>query len=106
MNYKRTFNQRHNVSAILVASGYQTSIDSVYHRVSNANLGLQLDYNYLGKYYVDFGSAEVHSAKFSSKKRNAFSPSLTVGWRPSKESFLKDSPVVDDLVLSFSKHFT
>jgi len=102
LNYKRTFNQRHNVSAILVASGYQTSIDSVYHRVSNANLGLQLDYNYLGKYYVDFGSAEVHSAKFSSKKRNAFSPSLTVGWRPSKESFLKDSPVVDDLVLSAS----
>jgi len=102
LNYKRTFNHAHNISAILVASGYQTSIDSLYHRVSNANLGLQVDYNYREKYYVDFGSAEVHSAKFSTKKRNAFSPSLTIGWRLSKENFLKDSPVVDDLILSAS----
>ena len=102
-NYNKTFNHAHNISAILVASGYQTSVDSVYHRISNANLGLQVNYNYRERYYVDLESAEVHSAKFSTKKRNAFSPSLTIGWRLSKENFLKDSPVVDDLMLSASE---
>jgi|WetSurMetagenome_2_1015567.scaffolds.fasta_scaffold00855_9 TonB-linked SusC/RagA family outer membrane protein len=100
-NYNRTFNHVHNLSAILLATGYQQTKSGVYHRVSNANLGLQVDYNYLEKYYVNFASAAIHSAKMAPGKRNAFSPSLTLGWRLSND-FFKDSPVVDDLMLSAS----
>lgn len=101
-NYQNTFNNVHNVSGMLIASGYQQTVSGQYHRLSNANLALQLGYNYMNKYYADFGSAVVHSAKLAPGHRNAFSPSLTLGWRLSKEGFLADSPVVDDLMLSVS----
>ena len=36
------------------------------------------------------------------RKRNAFSPTLSLGWRLSEEEFLEDSPVVDDLRITAS----
>lgn len=102
LNYQRQFAKAHNVSAMLVAAGWQQTITGEYHRTSNVNLGIQLDYDYLNKYYVSFGGAVVHSARLPENNRNAFSPSLTLGWRLSKENFLEDSPVVDDLMLTAS----
>nr|WP_320058177.1 SusC/RagA family TonB-linked outer membrane protein [uncultured Bacteroides sp.] len=101
-NYENTFNKVHNVSAMLIAAGYQQTLSAQYHSICNANLGLQLGYNYQNKYYVDFSSAMIHSAKLAEGHRNAISPTLTLGWRLSKEGFLADSPVVDDLMLSVS----
>lgn len=101
-NYQNTFNHDHHISAMLVAAGYQQTLSGQYHRTSNVNLGLQMGYNYQNKYYADFGGAVIHSAKLAPGHRNAFSPSLTLGWRLSKESFLANSSVVDDLMLSMS----
>jgi TonB-linked SusC/RagA family outer membrane protein len=101
-NYKNTFNEVHNVSAVLVGAGYQQTTAGVYHRKTNVNLGLQLDYNYDHRYFAEFGAAEVHSAKLAEGHRNGFSPSLTLGWNMKNESFLKNSSVVDDLMLSAS----
>lgn len=101
-NYNRTFNKVHNVSAMLLAHGYQQTISGIYHRTSNANLGLQGTYNYQDKYYADFSAAVVHSAKLAPGHRQALSPTLSVAWRLSKENFLVDSPVVDDLKLTAS----
>lgn len=101
-NYQRTFNDDHNVSAMLIANGWQQTTSGQYHRVSNANLALQADYNYRQRYYASFGGAMIHSARLAEGHRQAFSPSVTLGWRLSEESFLKDSPVVDDLTLSVS----
>lgn len=101
-NYENTFNKVHNVSAMLIASGYQQTLSAQYHRICNANMALQIGYNYQNKYYADFGAALIHSAKFAEGHRKALSPSLTLGWRLSKEGFLADSPVVDDLMLSVS----
>ena len=101
-DYNRTFAQKHNVSAMLVAAGFQQTLTGEYHRVSNANLGVQAAYNYDRRYYFDFSGALVHSAKFAEGHRNAFSPSLTLGWRLKNESFLKDAEGVDDLLVSVS----
>ena len=101
-DYNRTFAQKHNVSAMLVAAGFQQTVSGTYHRTSNANIGVQATYNYDKRYYVDFSGALVHSAKFAEGHRNAFSPSLTLGWRLKNESFLKDSEEVDDLFVSVS----
>lgn len=101
-NYNTTINDDHNVSAILLGAGHQSTETGVYHKTSNANLGLLLAYNYQHKYYADFSSALVYSAKMAPKKRAAFSPTLTLGWRISDEAFLKDSPVVDNLKLTLS----
>lgn len=101
-NYRNTFGGVHNVSGMLIANGYQQTISQQYHRISNANLALQLGYNYRQRYYADFNAALVHSAKLAEGHRNALSPSLTLGWRLSEEGFLKDSPVIDDLMFSVS----
>ena len=101
-DYNRTFNGVHNLSAMLVVAGYQQTYSGTYHRTVNANLGFQAAYNYDHRYYVDFSSALVHSSKLAPGHRNAFSPSVTLGWRVSNEGFLKDSEGVDDLVLSVS----
>lgn len=101
-NYQNTFKKYHNVSAMLIANGYQQTVSAQYHRISNANLALQAGYNYQQRYYADFGAALIHSAKLAKGHRQAFSPSVTLGWRLSGENFLKDSPVVDDLLLSVS----
>lgn len=96
-NYVKSVNDEHNISAILLATGHQITESAVYHKTSSANLGLQLAYNYKHRYYIDFSGALAHSAKLAPKKRNAFSPTLSLAWRLSEEDFLKDSPIVDDL---------
>ncbi|MBC5605209.1 SusC/RagA family TonB-linked outer membrane protein [Bacteroides difficilis] len=109
-NYNRTFANSHNVAAALLGWGYQTqqSVDanhdgSTYHRDSNVNLGMQAGYNYRHKYYFDFTGAVVHSAKLPEGKRNAFSPTFTLGWRISDESFFKDNvSFIDNLKLTAS----
>ena len=101
-NYETKIEQDHNISAILLANGFQQSVSEEYHRTSNANLGLHLGYSYLDKYYADFSGAVVHSAKLPEGNRQAFSPTLTLGWRLSEENFLKNSSVFDDLKLTAS----
>lgn len=101
-NYNRTFANVHNVNAILLASGYQRTDNGEYHKISNANLGLQVAYNWCHKYYFDFTGVAVHSAKMAPKKRNAFSPTVSLGWRLSQEDWLQDSSIVDELKLTAS----
>lgn len=100
--YENSIDNTHNFSALFAAAGYQQTQSEVYHRTASANLGLQINYNYLERYYVDFGSALIHSARLAENHRAGFSPSLTLGWRLGKEAFLTDSPVVDDLMLTLS----
>lgn len=102
LNFNRTYDNNHHVSAILLANAFQIAESGSYHKVSNANLGLQLGYNYSGKYYVDFSSAYSHSAKLPAGNRQALSPTLALSWRLSKENFLANSNVVNDLRLSAS----
>ena len=90
----------HNLHATLVANGYQQTISGEYHRVSNANLGLQASYNFAHKYYVDLAANAVHSAKLPEGNRKAISPSVTLGWRLTSEDFMKDMDWLDDLRLT------
>jgi TonB-linked SusC/RagA family outer membrane protein len=100
-DYNRTFDDVHNVSAILVANGYQQTYSGQYHKTSNANLGLQLGYNYAKKYFADLAIATPWSAKLPEGKRLGFSPSLTLGWKLAKEAFMENAPF-NDLTVSVS----
>lgn len=100
-DYNRTFAEKHNVSAMLIANGFQQTRSGEYHKISNANLGFDLSYNYAKKYYADFGLALPWSAKLPEGKRAGFSPSLTAGWNIAKESFMEGS-IFDVLKLSAS----
>ena len=90
----------HNLHATLVANGYQQTISGEYHKVSNANLGLQVSYNYAHKYYADLAGNVVHSAKLEKGHREAFSPSITLGWRLTGEEFMKNVKWLNDLRLT------
>ncbi|MHB9055092.1 MAG: SusC/RagA family TonB-linked outer membrane protein [Paludibacteraceae bacterium] len=100
-DYKTSIDNIHNFNAMLIAAGYQQTESQVYHRTTNANLGLQLGYNYLSKYFAEFDLAAVHSAKLAPGHRNALSPSFTLGWKLSNEDFLANT-AVDDLMLNVS----
>jgi TonB-linked SusC/RagA family outer membrane protein len=110
-NYDRTFSTNHNVTASLLGwwykSQFSSDIDndggSDYQPVLNTNLGFQAGYNYRKKYYVDFSSAVIHSAKLPPGRRNALSPTVSLGWRISDESFFKNTvSFVDNLKLTAS----
>lgn len=109
-NYNHTFAANHHVNAALLGWWYMTQFSSDpdndggsdYHPDRNTNLGFQAGYNYRRKYYVDFSSALVHSAKLPEGGRNAVSPTVTLGWRISNEDFFKNVSFVDDLKLSAS----
>lgn len=100
--YDKTFSDDHNVSAILLANGYQQTISGQYHRTSNANIGLQVGYNYKQKYYAELAAAVIHSAKLAPGHRNAMSPSVSLGWKIGEEDFMANSSVFDDLTLNLS----
>jgi len=101
-NYVKKINEQHNLSAMLIGSGYQQANSGVYHKVSNANLGLNVSYNFNQKYFVDFNGAYVHSAKFAEGNREGFSPTMSLGWKLSEENFMKNLTAVDNLKLSLS----
>src|SRR5690606_25255159 len=101
-NYVTTVGSDHNISARLVANGFQQTWSGLYHRTGNANLGLQVNYDYQHKYFADLGTALVHSAKLAEGRRNGLSYSGTLGWRLSREGFLANSSIFDDLILSAS----
>lgn len=93
-DYKRSFGLN-NVYAMLLANGYQQTYSGEYHRTSNTNLGINLMYNFDKRYYVEFSGAEVHSSKLPDGNRNAFSPTISAGWRISQEKFIKENDNLD-----------
>ena len=101
-DYTKTLNDDHNIFAMLLANGWQRINSGVYHRISSANLGLQLSYNFRQKYYVDFTGAVLHSAKLPEGNRQGFSPTGTLGWRLTSEDFMKNQSIFDDLMLTVS----
>ena len=100
-DYNRTFAEKHNVSAMLIANGFQQTRAGQYHKVSNANLGLDLQYNYAKRYYAELAIATPWSAKLPAGHRAGFSPSATLGWKIAKEQFMEGS-IFDDLTISAS----
>lgn len=100
-DYERTFASKHHVTGMLLANMYTTTASGEYHHYTNANLGLQAGYDYMGRYFADISMAGAHSSRLPEGHREAISPSFTLGWNIAKEDFMKDSKV-DDLMLSAS----
>ncbi len=100
-DYNNTFNDVHNISAIAVINGSQQTVSGVYHKLSNANLGFEVGYNYAKKYYANVAVATPWSARLPEGHRAGFSPSFTLGWNIAKESFM-DGSIFDELKLSAS----
>ena len=101
-NYQTKLADLHNISAMVIANGYQVTTAGTYHKTSNVNLGIEAAYNYAHRYYAQFDGAVVHSAKLAPGHRTAFSPSLTLGWKMKQEPWLRDVDAIDELTISAS----
>lgn len=63
----------------------------------------RFNYDYMGKYLIEFNSRYDGTSRFPSGRRFGYFPSVSAGWRISKEKFMKPlSPVLQDLKLRAS----
>ena len=126
LNYKRTFNDVHNVSAFVAYEQYESKYDYLYGRrqdfvstsveelfAGDKNTALndgnasetgrmnyfgRLDYSYKEKYLVQFNWRYDGSENFPKGNRFGFFPGASLGWRISEENFWQDN-------LSFISYF-
>lgn len=101
LDYENSFNQNHNVSAMLLAAGTMSRQTGDFQYGTFSNLGLQLSYNFAHRYYAEFSSAIVNSTKLLNK-RVALSPTFSLAWLVSSEGFMKNIDVVNSLKISAS----
>jgi TonB-linked SusC/RagA family outer membrane protein len=130
LNYKRSFLDKHNVSALLlyeqredlddyVEAYRQFAIDvldqvnagmdknkdngGMESEMANVSFVGRINYDYRSKYLFEFAFREDGSAKFYKDNRWGFFPSVSAGWRISEESFVKDKvSFIDNLKLRAS----
>ena len=101
-DYNKTFSKLHNVSAMVVANGWQQTVSGIYHKLSNANLGFEADYNYDHRYYATVALATPWSSRLPEGHRMGASPSFTAGWNIAKERFMENQKFFNELTLSAS----
>lgn len=101
-NYHTQIKKIHNITAMLVAGGFQQAVTGAYHKTSNVNAGIQLGYNFKEKYFAEFNGAISHSAKLPEGNRKAFSPTISLGWQLAEEDFMNNVGFVDNLKLHAS----
>ena len=62
----------------------------------------RVNYSYLGRYLLSASLRLDRSSLFATGKRNAWFPSVSVGWRVSEEKFMKNIDVISNLKLRAS----
>lgn len=134
LNYLRTFNDRHNVNAVvgaswqgdnteyLKASGRGFPQDVVLTNLASATQdfiigsnkvqsGLisyfgRVNYQFDNKYILSLSARTDGSSKFAEENKWAFFPTVAVGWRISDENFMQNADFVDELKLRASTGVT
>ncbi|MDD6253841.1 MAG: TonB-dependent receptor [Bacteroidales bacterium] len=92
LNYDRTFNNKHNVTAML-------AFNNLVYRY-NANLATgyinyvgRVTYAYKHKYLLEFNAGYNGSRQFAEGKRYGFFPAYSAGWVLSEEKFWKNKDI-------------
>lgn len=72
-------------------------------RFANQGYVMRLNYNYAQKYMLELAGRYDQTYQYAPDQRSAFFPSVSVGWRISEESFIKDNlPFINNLKLRAS----
>jgi TonB-linked SusC/RagA family outer membrane protein len=125
-DYTSVFGDKHHVNVVLGANYEQSTFNRldvtrnglIFPDAENINLALgqsittggnyekwailggfyRLNYNFAERYLVELNGRYDGSSKFPTDQRYAFFPSVSFGWRPSRESFWKVSQnLISDL---------
>jgi len=84
-----------------VASG-QYMIEGTPTRSVMQSIISQVNYNYLGKYFLSASYRIDQSSQFAPNNRTAMFPSVSAAWLVSNEDFIKNIPAVSSLKLKAS----
>ncbi len=96
VNYLRTFNERHNVSGLVVMiareylDGQATTLQL---SLPSRNLGIssRISYDYDNRYFAEFNFGYNGSERFAANNRFGFFPSAGLGWLISNERFFNSA---------------
>lgn len=104
LDYKRTFNKRHNVSGLVVFNvrNYRDAnssdlLSTIAHK--QESLSGRLTYDYDNRYFFEGNAGYTGSENYAKGHRFGFFPSVAIGWVPSNENWWK--PI--SKVISFAK---
>ncbi len=89
-----------------ISSAAVTSASQSWGKNSLASFFARADYNFGGKYLIDFSLRADGSSKFGSENQWGYFPSAGVAWRIKEESFLQDNQHISDLKLRASYGIT
>lgn len=101
LNYDRTFNKVHNVTAMGLFSHEKTTLGSEFAHYRE-DWVFRLTYNYAMRYFTEFNGAYNGSEKFGPNNRFDFFPSVSAGWMVTEENFMKSLKWLDMLKIRAS----
>ncbi|WDF66375.1 SusC/RagA family TonB-linked outer membrane protein [Flavobacterium sp. KACC 22763] len=107
-SYLYSNNQPFDVGSNNMGSGVQTSynISSGYQKNTLSSYAVRLNYTFKDKYLLTASTRWDGSSVLSEGNKWQSFPSVALGWKISKESFLANSSVVSDLKLRASLGYT
>ncbi len=107
-SYLYSNNQPFDVGSNNMGSGVQTSynISSGYQKNTLSSYAVRLNYAFKDKYLLTASTRWDGSSVLSEGNKWQSFPSVALGWKISKESFLANSTVVSDLKLRASLGYT
>ena len=96
LDYNRLFNDRHELTAMLLANRGNRTVNNELAYHSQGITG-RFAYYYNQKYLMEFNFGYNGSENFAPGKRYGFFPAASVGWVVSEEDFMKKASWIDFL---------
>ncbi|HJA57025.1 MAG TPA: TonB-dependent receptor [Candidatus Bacteroides intestinigallinarum] len=96
VDYNRLFNDRHELTAMLLANRGNRTVNNELAYHSQGITG-RFAYYYNQKYLMEFNFGYNGSENFAPGKRYGFFPAASVGWVVSEEDFMKKASWIDFL---------
>lgn len=108
LNYNRTFDAKHNVSALALftmRNYLDANNGSLFETLPHKqqSLALRATYDFDRRYFIEFNGGYTGSENFLKGHRFGFFPAIAGGWVPSNESWWKPlNPVISFFKLRYS----
>jgi TonB-linked SusC/RagA family outer membrane protein len=91
-----------NNSFTQISAASVTAASQNWSKSTLASFFGKIDYNYAGRYLIDFSLRADGSSRFGADRKWGFFPAVGAAWRIKQERFLKDLTVLSDLKLRTS----
>jgi hypothetical protein len=86
----------------VISSAAATSSSQNWSKSTLASFFSRVDYNFRGKYLLDFSVRADGSSRFGAANKWGYFPAVGAAWRIKEENFLKGVDLISDLKLKAS----